>query len=93
MRDELVTSSDYMKKTFNQLYNEKKPVVVGAEGTWGMHWVTVYGYQNVPIDSYGNPTSLSPEMFLIRDPLGYYSTLAEFFKQYPYFRRTAYTTL
>ena len=67
-------------------------MIVGADGSWGTHWVVVYGYQNVPIDENGNPTSLSPSMFLIRDPLGYYDTLEEFYVQYPYFRKTAYST-
>ncbi|MDD3261913.1 MAG: SH3 domain-containing protein, partial [Oscillospiraceae bacterium] len=60
-----------------------KPVIVGGSSSTSSHWVIIKGYQNVPTDTNGNPTSLAASMFLINDPGYNNSTLAEYFTQFP----------
>jgi uncharacterized protein YgiM (DUF1202 family) len=60
-----------------------KPVIVGGSSSTSSHWVIIKGYQNVPADTNGNPTSLAASMFLINDPGYNNSTLAEYFTQFP----------
>ena len=60
-----------------------KPVIVGGSNSRSSHWIIIKGYQNVPLNSSGSPTSLSASMFLINDPGYGNQTLADYFSQFP----------
>ena len=65
----------------NKLYatiRSGRPVIVGATGATGSHWVLVTGYQSL------KPLAMTPAMFSINDPSSSSRvTLADFLKVYP----------
>lgn len=81
---ELVTSSDYLKKIYEQL-SKGKPVILGMKKSGGsQHWVVITGHSKAS-------SSLSAGNFTINDPGSSTRTLlSEFVAAYPVVYKIAY---
>lgn len=83
--------SDYLIKIYQKLH-QGIPVLIGAKRKNGsQHWVLVTGYD--PGDKEITKSSqLKSSDFIINDPGSGRNTLAEFFRDLPYFIKIAYYT-
>ena len=76
---------DYLQVILNFLHSGMPVLVSGYTSDGRTHWVVVVGYNGDGID-------MNPVDFVINDPGGNRSTLADFFRSYPLFEKIVYYT-